>query len=121
MKDVVAWTQGLLVNCCCQYHLSVVGYQARLTEINTVLAEEYAVRRQMLLKRADVTIQSFKWSERAKVSQFSLVSNLELAVAPSVGIEDLPDVHSTTRLRDVSPFRACWTRLKQWRSRYGRP
>lgn len=28
---------------------------------------EYDVRRKMLLKRLDVTVQSFGWSERAKV------------------------------------------------------
>ncbi len=38
----------------------------QLEEINHSLAEEYSVRREMLLKRLDVTIQSFKWSDRAK-------------------------------------------------------
>ncbi|ESO93618.1 hypothetical protein LOTGIDRAFT_119041, partial [Lottia gigantea] len=35
-------------------------------EVNRILTEEYRVRREMLLKRVDVTIQSFKWSEKAK-------------------------------------------------------
>ncbi|EGD81383.1 hypothetical protein PTSG_02102 [Salpingoeca rosetta] len=41
---------------------------AKLEDINAQLSEEYAVRRQMLLKRIDVTIQSFKWSDRVKKS-----------------------------------------------------
>ena len=44
-----------------------LALQARLTALNEVLSEEYAVRRHMLLKRCDVTLQSFKWSDRAKV------------------------------------------------------
>ena len=36
--------------------------------INTALHQEYHCRREMLLKRLDVTIQSFKWSDKAKVS-----------------------------------------------------
>ena len=42
---------------------------AVLDRINDVLMKEYSVRRQMLLTRCDVTVQSFKWSERAKVSE----------------------------------------------------
>lgn len=35
--------------------------------INISLADEYKTRREMLLKRLDVTIQSFMWSDKAKV------------------------------------------------------
>uniref|UniRef100_A0A4W5MVS7 Family with sequence similarity 98 member B n=1 Tax=Hucho hucho TaxID=62062 RepID=A0A4W5MVS7_9TELE len=38
----------------------------RLEQINTVLSSEYECRRRMLIKRLDVTVQSFGWSERAK-------------------------------------------------------
>ena len=49
--------------------------KARLSEkqwkdvefINDALRNEYETRRDMMLKRLDVTIQSFKWSDRAKV------------------------------------------------------
>uniref|UniRef100_A0A8C6SAM1 Family with sequence similarity 98 member B n=1 Tax=Neogobius melanostomus TaxID=47308 RepID=A0A8C6SAM1_9GOBI len=41
--------------------------QAKLQQINTVLSSEYECRRRMLIKRLDVTIQSFGWSDRAKV------------------------------------------------------
>ncbi len=63
-----------------QGHMSKPILKARLSEkqwdtvkyINQALTQEYTCRREMLLKRLDVTIQSFKWSDRAKVSsQFS--------------------------------------------------
>ncbi|KAG1936417.1 protein FAM98B isoform X2 [Pimephales promelas] len=38
-----------------------------LEEINGALAAEYECRRRMLIKRLDVTVQSFSWSDRAKV------------------------------------------------------
>ncbi|XP_016420203.1 protein FAM98B isoform X2 [Sinocyclocheilus rhinocerous] len=38
-----------------------------LEKINGVLSAEYECRRRMLIKRLDVTIQSFSWSDRAKV------------------------------------------------------
>nr|XP_020469713.1 protein FAM98B [Monopterus albus] len=39
----------------------------KLHNINTVLSSEYKCRRRMLIKRLDVTVQSFGWSDRAKV------------------------------------------------------
>ncbi|KAH9499139.1 Protein fam98a [Bulinus truncatus] len=42
---------------------------AQILEINDYLSEEYRIRREMLLKRLDVTIQSFKWSEKAKSNE----------------------------------------------------
>lgn len=46
---------------------------AQVLAINEVLSEEYRIRREMLLKRLDVTIQSFKWSDKAKVSSNSFL------------------------------------------------
>uniref|UniRef100_A0A8C9RMI9 Protein FAM98B-like n=1 Tax=Scleropages formosus TaxID=113540 RepID=A0A8C9RMI9_SCLFO len=40
---------------------------AKLEQINSTLCAEYEYRRRMLIKRLDVTVQSFGWSERAKV------------------------------------------------------
>ncbi|NXA44526.1 FA98B protein, partial [Nothocercus julius] len=40
----------------------------RLEKINDALRSEYECRRRMLMKRLDVTVQSFGWSDRAKVS-----------------------------------------------------
>ncbi|XP_051775168.1 protein FAM98A isoform X6 [Erpetoichthys calabaricus] len=39
----------------------------KVEAINQALVNEYDVRRKMLLKRLDVTVQSFGWSEKAKV------------------------------------------------------
>ncbi|XP_015276841.1 PREDICTED: protein FAM98B [Gekko japonicus] len=39
----------------------------RLEKINDALCSEYECRRRMLMKRLDVTIQSFGWSDKAKV------------------------------------------------------
>jgi len=38
-----------------------------LDQINVALTQEYAVRREMLLTRADVTVQSLSWADKAKV------------------------------------------------------
>ncbi|KAJ8418311.1 hypothetical protein AAFF_G00140200 [Aldrovandia affinis] len=38
----------------------------KIEAINQALVNEYEVRRKMLLKRLDVTVQSFGWSEKAK-------------------------------------------------------
>ncbi|KAG8430455.1 hypothetical protein GDO86_020564 [Hymenochirus boettgeri] len=38
----------------------------RLEKINSALCKEYECRRIMLIKRLDVTVQSFGWSDRAK-------------------------------------------------------
>ncbi|XP_029585723.1 protein FAM98B [Salmo trutta] len=38
----------------------------RLEQINTVLSSQYECRRRLLIKRLDVTVQSFGWSDRAK-------------------------------------------------------
>lgn len=40
-----------------------------LTKINEALTQEYTLRRETLLKRLDVTIQSFKWGDKGKVGQ----------------------------------------------------
>ncbi|XP_061752024.1 protein FAM98B isoform X2 [Nerophis ophidion] len=44
----------------------------KLHHMNTVLSSEYECRRRMLIKRLDVTIQSFGWSDRAKVKVDSM-------------------------------------------------
>ena len=57
-------------------HMSKPLLKARLSSkqweaveyINTALQQEYNVRRDMILKRLDVTIQSFKWSDKVQVS-----------------------------------------------------
>ncbi|KAK7910536.1 hypothetical protein WMY93_015220 [Mugilogobius chulae] len=44
----------------------------KLTQVNQLLSSEYQCRRRMLIKRLDVTIQSFGWSDRAKVKVDSM-------------------------------------------------
>ncbi|XP_062296383.1 protein FAM98B [Scomber scombrus] len=44
----------------------------KLHNINTALSSEYECRRRMLIKRLDVTIQSFGWSDRAKAKVDSM-------------------------------------------------
>jgi len=46
--------------------------------INHALRQEYECRRQMLLQRLDVTILSFQWSDRAKVS-FAVIYVLKMS------------------------------------------
>lgn len=41
--------------------------QEKIEAINQAIANEYEVRRKLLIKRLDVTVQSFGWSDRAKV------------------------------------------------------
>lgn len=50
----------------------------QVLKINDSLILEYQTRREMLLKRLDVTIQSFMWGDTAKVCTAYLIkSNLQ--------------------------------------------
>ena len=67
---------------------------AQLSDLNEVMADEYALRRQMLLRRLDVTVQSFKWSERAKtlldrIEAFYQPRRRPLTAASSVDVRDV--------------------------------
>jgi protein FAM98B len=42
----------------------------QIQKINKILFEDYKIRRDLLLKRLDVTVQSFKWAERLKVNSY---------------------------------------------------
>jgi protein FAM98B len=56
-------------------HLSPKQWE-NVNFINQALEQEYECRREMLLKRLDVTIQSFRWSERVKVCRiFSFIKS----------------------------------------------
>lgn len=41
--------------------------QMQLNKINEVLSEDYQCRRQMMLKRFQVTLESFAWGDKHKV------------------------------------------------------
>ncbi|XP_068729565.1 protein FAM98A-like [Montipora capricornis] len=67
---------------------------SKLDEINTQLNQEYTLRRSMLLKRLDVTIQSFGWSDRAKVKKDEISAAFHplrksLSVRSPVSIPDI--------------------------------
>ncbi|CAL8273601.1 unnamed protein product [Merluccius merluccius] len=66
----------------------------KLNGVNAALTSEYECRRRMLIKRLDVTVQSFGWSERAKVKVDSMARAYQprrhaLAPQPSVGVAEL--------------------------------
>ena len=42
---------------------------SQMHKLNTILYADYRTRRELLLKRLDVTIQSFKWADRLKVNE----------------------------------------------------
>ncbi|KAF6200915.1 hypothetical protein GE061_005362 [Apolygus lucorum] len=65
-----------------------------LEKVNKDLQEEYENRRKMLLKRLDVTIQSFQWSERMKGKENDIAEKYSsrrnnLTAATSVKLSDL--------------------------------
>ncbi|KAF7669237.1 hypothetical protein LDENG_00220840 [Lucifuga dentata] len=66
----------------------------KLHNINTALSSEYECRRRMLIKRLDVTVQSFGWSDRAKVKMDSIAKVYQpkrhtLRPQTSVGMAEL--------------------------------
>ncbi|KAK6182497.1 hypothetical protein SNE40_010175 [Patella caerulea] len=65
VKELTAQNPSLFGEPLLKARLSDKQWQDVL-EVNRILTEEYRIRREMLLKRVDVTIQSFKWSEKAK-------------------------------------------------------
>ncbi|XP_012717037.2 protein FAM98B [Fundulus heteroclitus] len=66
----------------------------KLHGINRALSSEYECRRRMLIKRLDVTVQSFGWSDRAKVKVDSMAGAYQprrhsLRPRPSVDAAEL--------------------------------
>ncbi|CAJ1073382.1 LOW QUALITY PROTEIN: protein FAM98B [Xyrichtys novacula] len=66
----------------------------KLQCINSTLCSEYECRRRMLIKRLDVTVQSFGWSDRAKVKVDSMAKAYQpkrhsLKPEPSVDMAEL--------------------------------
>jgi len=83
-------------------HVSKPLLKARLSQkqwdgvcfINQALAQEYECRREMLLKRLDVTIQSFRWSDKAKSQENKLAEAYQpirrtLHTKPDIGMPHL--------------------------------
>ncbi|XP_063229367.1 protein FAM98A [Bacillus rossius redtenbacheri] len=66
----------------------------QLEELQAELQQEYRLRREMLIKRLDVTIQSFQWSDRVKnkedqIASLFLSKRKALTVEPDVDLSDL--------------------------------
>uniref|UniRef100_A0A0L8I3Y0 Protein FAM98A n=1 Tax=Octopus bimaculoides TaxID=37653 RepID=A0A0L8I3Y0_OCTBM len=64
---------------------------AHILNINNSLSVEYNTRREMLLKRLDVTIQSFMWSDKAKLNEKQIravyeARNKKLTSKSNIGI-----------------------------------
>ncbi|KAH0620572.1 hypothetical protein JD844_021185 [Phrynosoma platyrhinos] len=82
----------------------------RLEKINDALLSEYECRRRMLMKRLDVTVQSFGWSDRAKMrtddiariyqpKRYGLSSKSSVSVAHLLAArEDLSKIIRTSSL-----------------------
>jgi len=69
----------------------------KVEEINSQLNQEYTLHRSMLLKRLDVTIQSFGWSDRAKTKKDE-ISSVFYPVRKSLSVRSpvsIPDVIAT--------------------------
>lgn len=62
---------------------------AKLIEVNQALSDDFQMRRELLLTRLDVTIQSFKWADRLKKNNQE-ITNLyqkkrkDLSIRPSI-------------------------------------
>ena len=66
IKELISQNPDLVGKSLMKVRLSDKQWE-QVHNINLVLTEEYKIRREMLLKRLDVTIQSFMWSDKAKV------------------------------------------------------
>lgn len=66
----------------------------KLMEINQILCDDFKLRRELLLTRLDVTIQSFKWADRLKKNNNEITDlyhqrRKELSVKQNVKIYDI--------------------------------
>ena len=66
IKELISQNQDLVGKSLLKVRLSDKQWE-QIHGINVTLSEEYKTRREMLLKRLDVTVQSFMWSDKAKV------------------------------------------------------
>ncbi|KAK6636213.1 hypothetical protein RUM43_009871 [Polyplax serrata] len=65
-----------------------------LQDVQSELQNEYRLRRELLIKRLDVTIQSFQWSDRAKKNENEIAEKFsrlrgKMTVEPEVTLADL--------------------------------
>lgn len=69
VNELMSKNPGVISNPLLKARLSDKQWE-QIMKINDSLVREYTTRREMILKRLDVTIQSFMWSEAAKVKLF---------------------------------------------------
>lgn len=65
-----------------------------LSKLNNILIDDFKLRREMLLKRLDVTVQSFKWADRLKpkaeeITRLYETKRKDLNPNPTVTLADL--------------------------------
>ncbi|KAK7074807.1 Protein fam98a [Halocaridina rubra] len=65
-----------------------------LNQMQEEMHKEYAMRRQMMIKRLDVTVQSFQWSDKAKMRENDLTKAFrtrrdQLTEEPNVSLGDM--------------------------------
>jgi len=73
--------------------------QNELADINNTLAAEYKLRREMLIRRLDVTLQSFMWAEKAKENEMEIrraIVSMRQQLQKYFGIE-LFDVYTASK------------------------
>ncbi|XP_076441631.1 protein FAM98A-like isoform X2 [Babylonia areolata] len=78
-----------------------------IMEINEAMSQEYRIRREMLLKRLDVTIHSFKWSDKAKRNEAKINDVYDpiqkaLQSKTSIGVPDILAAREGSRSRRAS-------------------
>ncbi len=95
-----------------------------LKKINQILNDDFKSRVEMLLKRLDVTAQSFKWAERLKSKSEELTRlfvnrRKDLVVSPSVDLSDFLAARDgkkfkTNKRKFICYVRTSWTSCQHY-------
>ncbi|KAL7039615.1 hypothetical protein ACKWTF_000051 [Chironomus riparius] len=75
----------------------------KIDKIHAMLDEEYSIRRKMLMTRLDVTVQSFKWSERIKGKEHEInekYSNKQQILEKLINDDHRTDIIALLAARD---------------------
>ncbi|VDP85175.1 unnamed protein product [Echinostoma caproni] len=72
---------------------------SQIARIAALLQQEYASRRATLLKRLDVTVQSFKWSDKAK-TQLEAIAAVYNPLRTAMSISYFPGIPELLAVRD---------------------
>ncbi|THD23357.1 hypothetical protein D915_005568 [Fasciola hepatica] len=91
---------------------------SQVARIAALLQQEYASRRATLLKRLDVTVQSFKWSDKAK-TQLEAISAVYNPLRAAMPVSYFPGIPEVLAVRDNMILRiekTSGTRARQFTS-----